>query len=139
MPGGVFPSGIALVFYSETAKRQKVFYSKTAYKKRWENACNKANKGVPLKTNNCKTKKITVMEYRISNETAELVDAVKAVRNIHGMVYDALLKTYDEENVIKMMESGFNGALDALQEEIFKLMRISIVANLDDEERKGLI
>ena len=79
------------------------------------------------------------MEYQISKETAELVDAVKAVRNIHGMVYDALLKTYDEENVIKMMESGFNGALDALQEEIFKLMRISIVANLDDEEKKGLI
>lgn len=32
------------------------------------------------------------MEYRISNETAALVDAVKAVRNIHGMVYDALIR-----------------------------------------------
>ena len=131
MPGGVFLPGIALVFYSETAKRQKVFYSKTAYKKRWENACNKANKGVPLKTNNCKTKKITVMEYRISNETAALVDAVKAVRNIHCMVYDALIKTYDEETVITMMESGFNGALDALQNEVGKFLNQSIITHVD--------
>lgn len=39
MPGGVFLSGIALVFYSKTAKRQKVFYSKTTYKNSWKNAC----------------------------------------------------------------------------------------------------
>ena len=37
------------------------------------------------------------------------------------------------------MNGGFVGALDALQEEIFKLMQISIVANLDDEEKNGLI
>lgn len=39
MPGGVFPSGIALVFYSETAKRQKVFYSNAKFKNKHENAC----------------------------------------------------------------------------------------------------
>ena len=72
------------------------------------------------------------MEYQISTETAALVDAVKAVRNIHGMVYDALLKTYYEENVIKMMESGFNGALDALQNEVCKFLNQSIITHVDE-------
>ena len=75
------------------------------------------------------------MEYQISKETAALVDAVKAVRNIHGMVYDALLKTYDEENVIKMMESGFNGALDALQNEVCKFLNQSIITHVDEDGR----
>lgn len=73
------------------------------------------------------------MEYKISKETVALVDAVKAVRNIYGMVYDALLKTYDEENVIKMMESGFNGALDALQNEVFKFLNQSIITHVDED------
>ena len=71
------------------------------------------------------------MEYQISKETAALVDAVKAVRNIHGMVYEALLKTYDEDNVIEMMESGFNGALDALQNEVGKFLNQSIITHVD--------
>lgn len=71
------------------------------------------------------------MEYRISNETAALVDAVKAVRNIHGMVYDALIKTYDEETVTTMMKSGFNGALDALQNEVGKFLNQSIITHVD--------
>ena len=73
------------------------------------------------------------MEYQISKETVALVDAVKAVRNIHGMVYDALLKTYDEENVIKMMESGFNEALDALQNEVCKFLNQSIITHVDED------
>lgn len=71
------------------------------------------------------------MEYQISKETAALVDAVKAVRNIHCMVYDALIKTYDEETVITMMESGFNGALDALQNEVGKFLNQSIITHVD--------
>jgi hypothetical protein len=82
---------------------------------------------------NVKPIKIIIMEYQISKETAALVDAVKAVRNIHGMVYDALLKTYDEENVIKMMESGFNGALDALQNEVCKFLNQSIITHVDED------
>ena len=78
------------------------------------------------------------MEYQISKETAELVGAVKAVRNIHGMVYDALLKTYDEENVIEMMESGFNGALDALQNEVCKFLNQSIITHVDEEGSKEI-
>ena len=73
------------------------------------------------------------MEYQISKETAALVDAVKAVRNIHGMVYDALIKTYDEETVTTMMESGFNGALDALQNEVCKFLNQSIITHVDED------
>ena len=73
------------------------------------------------------------MEYQISKETAALVDAVKAVRNIHGMVYDALMQTYDEETVVKMMESGFNGALDALQNEVCKFLNQSIITHVDED------
>ena len=73
------------------------------------------------------------MNYKISKETAALVDAVKAVRNIHGMVYDALMQTYDEETVIKMMESGFNGALDALQNEVCKFLNQSIITHMDED------
>ena len=87
---------------------------------------------------NVKPIKIKITEYQISKETAELVDAVKAVRNIHGMVYDALLKTYDEENVIKMMESGFNGALDALQNEVCKFLNQSIITHVDGEGSKEI-
>ena len=72
------------------------------------------------------------MEYQISKETAALVDAVKAVRNIHGMIYNALLKTYDEESVIEMMESGFNGALDALENEVCKFLNQSIITHIDE-------
>ena len=39
MPGGVFLPGIAFVFYSETAKRPKVFYSNAKLKNKHENAC----------------------------------------------------------------------------------------------------
>ena len=49
------------------------------------------------------------------------------------------MQDYSEDDVLKMMNGGFVGALDALQKEIFKLMQISIVANLDDEEKNGLI
>ena len=73
------------------------------------------------------------MEYQISKETAALVDAVKAVRNIHGMVYDVLMQTYDEETVIEMMESGFNGALDALQNEVCKFLNQSIITHVDED------
>lgn len=48
MPGGVFPSGIALVFYSETAKRQKVFYSKTESKYLCCFACKNEIKSIVL-------------------------------------------------------------------------------------------
>ena len=74
------------------------------------------------------------MNYKISKETAALVDAVKAVRNIHGMVYDVLMQTYDEETVIEMMESGFNGALDALQNEVCKFLNQSIITHVDEDE-----
>ena len=56
------------------------------------------------------------MEYQISKETAALVDAVKAVRNIHGMVYDALLKTYDDENVInRELQYKYNNPMNKMK------------------------
>ena len=79
------------------------------------------------------------MDYKASKPTAEMIDAVKDARSIYNTIYRALMQDYSEDDVLKMMNGGFVGALDALQEEIFKLMRISIVANLDDEERMGLI
>ncbi|MGM9799756.1 MAG: hypothetical protein ACI30M_03625 [Muribaculaceae bacterium] len=79
------------------------------------------------------------MDYKVSKATAEMIDAVKDARGIYSKIYRALMQDYSEDDVLKMMNGGFVGALDALQEEIFKLMQISIVANLDDEEKKGLI
>lgn len=79
------------------------------------------------------------MDYKVSKPTAEMIEAVKNARGIYGKIYRALMQDYSEDDVLKMMNGGFVGALDALQEEIFKLMQISIVANLDDEEKNGLI
>ena len=79
------------------------------------------------------------MDYKVSKPTAAMIDAVKDARSIYSKIYRALMLDYSEDDVLKMMNGGFVGALDALQEEIFKLMQISIVANLDDEEKNSLI
>ena len=79
------------------------------------------------------------MDYKVSKPTAAMIDAFKDARGIYNTIYRALMQDYSEDDVLKMMNGGFVGALDALQEEIFKLMQISIVANLDDEEKNEYV
>ena len=74
------------------------------------------------------------MEYKVSKPTAAMIDAIKGVREIYSTVYKAMMENYAEEDVLKMMDGGFVGALDSLKKEIFNLMQAQIEANLDDEE-----
>lgn len=79
------------------------------------------------------------MDYKVSKTTAEMIDAKRTVTGLYGKIYDALIKLYSEDNTLALMNGGFNRALSALDDEVWKLIKLSVDENLDDEERKGLI
>ena len=130
LPGG-FPSGFLFMCVTMKHFEKYVCHYDTGMGFLLNKPCMNREFCLPLQGN--KRNKRKNMNYKISKETAAIVDAVKAVRNIHGMVYDALMQTYDEETVIKMMESGFNGALDALQNEVCKFLNQSIITHVDED------
>ena len=77
-------------------------------------------------TNN---KQVKIMDKAMK----EMLEAAQTVSGVYSKVYDALLLDYSEDDVLKMMNGGFNQKLEALCNEIFKLGQIEIV---DDDEKK---
>ena len=55
------------------------------------------------------------MDYKVSKPTAEMIDVVKDARGIYSKIYRALMQDYSEDDVLKMMNGGFVGALDAIK------------------------
>lgn len=79
------------------------------------------------------------MDYKVSKQTAEMIDALRTVTGLYSKIYDALKQVYSEDNVLALINGGFNRALLSLDEEIWKLIKILVDENLNDEEKKGLI
>ena len=80
-----------------------------------------------------------MMNYKVSTETSMMFDAINETRSIYKTIYGALLLKYVEDDVLSMMEKGFNPALEALQKEIFELLRVTIDEKLGDKVNPGLI
>ena len=80
-----------------------------------------------------------MMNYKVSTETSMMFDAINETRSIYKTIYGALLLKYAEDDVLSMMEKGFNPALEALQKEIFELLRVTIDEKLGDKVNPGLI
>ena len=72
------------------------------------------------------------MDYKVSKPTAAMIDAVKDARGIYNTIYRALMQDYSEDDVLKMMNGGFVGALDALQDEVCKFINQSIITHVDE-------
>lgn len=80
-----------------------------------------------------------MMNYKVSTETSMMFDAINETRSIYKTIYGALLLKYAEDDVLSMMEKGFNPALEALKKEIFELLRVTIDEKLGDKVNPGLI
>lgn len=71
------------------------------------------------------------MNYQVSKQTAELIKAYDMTSDIYKCVYNAMCKIYSEDKALAIIEEQFVTGLKALEDEIFKLVAISM------KERRG--
>lgn len=71
------------------------------------------------------------MNYKVSEQTAELIKAYDMTNGIYQCVYGAMCKIYEEDKALAIIEEHFTLGLKALEDAIFKLVAISM------KERRG--
>ena len=71
------------------------------------------------------------MEYKVSKETALLVEAYDLLnREFSSRVYDAIETIYGDDAVDRiLLDDGFNEARDKLEDVLFKFISYSISEN----------
>lgn len=71
------------------------------------------------------------MNYKVSEQTAELIKAYDMTKGIYKRAYDSMCKIYAEDEALAIIEEKFMPGFEALENAIWGLVAISI------KERRG--
>lgn len=66
------------------------------------------------------------MNYKVSEQTAGLIQAYDMVNPIYERVYESLCKVHKEEDALKVIEEKLMPGLKSLERSIFSLVEASI-------------
>lgn len=71
------------------------------------------------------------MNYKVSEQTAGIIQAYDMINPIYECVYKSLCKSYREDEALAIIEEKLMPGLKALEDSIFRLVALSI------KERRG--
>lgn len=73
------------------------------------------------------------MNYKVSEQTAGIIQAYDMINPIYECVHKSLCKSYREDEALAIIEEKLMPGLNALEQSIFNLINLSI------KERRGNI
>lgn len=69
------------------------------------------------------------MEYKVSNQTAELVRAYDLMADVYQHAYTALCMVYSEADTLAILEEKFDPSLDLLRLSLLDLISMTFEIN----------